>query len=262
MLPAFALLPFLASAQGQGPLRQWLSDEKQIWTAPVRIERSHLPWLAAFGAGTLGLIALDNRLLDGLPATARQLRWGGRVSRTGSFLGVLGISGGLYLAGSAAHKDKLKATGFEAAEAALHAFIVTYGLKAAFARERPGTGSGDGRFFSAHGRVLRGDTSFPSGHAMTSWALASVVAHEYGGRKLVPLVAYGFASAVSGARVAARKHHPSDVFAGGAAGYVIGRFVSRSHRARTHAAWRPQVAPSFDPVTRSAGIGLTWALTR
>ena len=63
-----------------------------------------------------------------------------------------------------------------------------------------------------------------------SWAIASVIAHEYPG-PLTQLFAYGTAGAVSAARWAGHKHFASDVIIGGALGWYMGRQV---YRARSH----------------------------
>jgi membrane-associated phospholipid phosphatase len=42
-------------------------------------------------------------------------------------------------------------------------------------RERPDEGTGNGRFRQHFGL----NTSFPGGHAMFTWSMASVIAHEY-----------------------------------------------------------------------------------
>jgi membrane-associated phospholipid phosphatase len=56
---------------------------------------------------------------------------------------------------------------------------------------------------------------------MFTWAMASVVAHEYP-RAWVQLLAYGAATSVSVSRIMGRNHFASDVFVGTALGYFIG----------------------------------------
>src|SRR5208283_3750190 len=111
-------------------------------------------------------------------------------------------------------------TGFLAGEAALNAILVGEGLKFVFERPRPGARNA--------GSFGAGGTSFPSEHALAAWSIASVMAHEYPGT-LTRLLAYGAASGISLSRVAARQHFPSDVVVGSALGYLIGRYVYRSH---------------------------------
>src|SRR5262249_14105263 len=103
--------------------------------------------------------------------------------------------------------------------------MVVESLKLFTQRERPSDTGGQGRFWKSSSPF---NSSFPSGHAMLTWSAASVLAHEYPSR-LTAVVAYGLASAVSAARVAARDHFASDVFVGSAMGWFIGRQVYAAH---------------------------------
>src|SRR5208282_676510 len=84
------------------------------------------------------------------------------------------------------------------------------------------TGSGTGRFFV-------GGDSFPSMHSSVSWAIASVIAHEYPG-SLSQLLSYGVAGGVSAARWAGNKHFASDVVIGSALGWYMGWQAYHSHQ--------------------------------
>jgi hypothetical protein len=106
-------------------------------------------------------------------------------------------------------------------EATINAVGVTYLFKPITQRERPLTGNGNGDFFV-------GGSSFPSQHAAISWAIASVMAHEYTGW-LSQVMAYGAATAVTTTRVTASQHFPSDVIVGSALGWYFGRQVYRAH---------------------------------
>ena len=75
---------------------------------------------------------------------------------------------------------------------------------------------------------FRVETSFPSEHASISWAIASVIAHEYPG-PMTQLLAYGLAGGVGAARIVGHKHFASDVVVGSALGWYLGRQVFRSH---------------------------------
>src|SRR5205085_7301394 len=96
------------------------------------------------------------------------------------------------------------------------------GLKLRLRAGGSGCGHGGGGFFQP------GGTSFPSGHASTSFAIATVIAHEYPGW-FTQFASYGMATAISLARVSGQKHFPSDVFIGGTIGYLIGRSVYKNH---------------------------------
>src|SRR5207249_1329096 len=73
--------------------------------------------------------------------------------------------------------------------------------------------------------------AFPSGHSIKAWALARVAAREFPERKMVPILAYSAASAVTIARFGGRRHSASDALAGAAMGFFIGDFVYRHHHA-------------------------------
>lgn len=152
-------------------------DQKQIWTSPFRITRKNARWWLAFGAATSLLIATDRRTSRQLPNTADQVAFSSHVSQVGAAYTLIPTAGGLYLSGLLAHDAKLRETGLLGGEALADALIVSEVLKLAAGRQRPLEGDGSGHFFHA-------GSSFPSGHAIGSFALASVISHRYGNRRL------------------------------------------------------------------------------
>ena len=68
-------------------------------------------------------------------------------------------------------------------------------------------------------------TSFPSGHAMRAFSLATTVAGFYPDKKWVGIVSYSLATMTSVGRVISKEHWTSDVVVGAALGYFIGRGV-------------------------------------
>jgi hypothetical protein len=69
--------------------------------------------------------------------------------------------------------------------------------------------------------------SFPSGHTSTSFTWATVLQRNYGWTLGAP--AYLAASYVGATRLEENTHHLTDIFAGAAIGYLVGRTVARSH---------------------------------
>jgi membrane-associated phospholipid phosphatase len=152
------------------------------------------------------------------------------------------------------------------AEALVDGGIVFSVLKNVSQRQRPGHDEGQGEFFD-------GGHSFPSGHATSAWALATVVANEYKDHRAVEIAAYGIASAVSVARFAGRNHFLSDVLVGSAVGYGIGRYVYRTHHdkasdgdadggaagSQARSKLVPRVAPEYEPRARLYGARLAWS---
>jgi membrane-associated phospholipid phosphatase len=236
----------------------WM-DQKDIWTSPLRVRTAEdaLPWILV-GAGTAGLIASDHWTARQLPNTVDQISISKDVSQLGAGYTVLPIAAGFYIGGAFAHNEKARETGILSGEAILDAVIVGEVFKLATQRQRPLDGNGNGEFF-------KGGSSFPSGHAAISWALASVVAHEYNQNVWYPITAYGLASLVSLSRLSGQQHFPSDVLAGSALGWFVGRYVFKTHEDHSiHrrpdaklSRLRPQVMPRFDSQMR--GVVLSWS---
>ena len=145
-----------------------------------------------------------------------------------------------------------------------------------FHRARTGDGS---RRTRPTGGISRSDffdggSSFPSGHSIEAWSLATVIAHEYHDRLAVQIAAYGIASAVSVSRFTGRNHYLSDVLVGSALGYGIGRYVYHAHHRRNAAAggggdeeevelsrskWRPAIAPLYSRRAHDYGVAMAWS---
>jgi len=133
---------------------------------------------------------------------------------------LVGVGGGLYLLGQAAHNPHQLEAGYLIGEAAIDAYAASTAMQYMTQRERPFTGNGKGQFFY-------GGNSFPSNTAAVSWAAASVLAREYPGT-FTKLFAYGVAAGVSAGRVIGDKHWTSDAVIGSALGWYMGRQIYRA----------------------------------
>jgi membrane-associated phospholipid phosphatase len=244
-----------------------LRDQRAIWTAPFRIQRGDARYLVPLGLGTATLIATDRHTAGevdnggSLPTVSRDISHLGSVYTTG------GIAAGFYLIGRARGDARARETGLLGAEALIDSGIVAVALKTATQRPRPLVDDASGEFFD-------GGYSFPSGHAINAWALATVIAHEYGQhRPLVRFGVYGLATMVSLSRYTGRKHFLSDALIGSALGYGIGRYVFYKHHDRsldspegqhsfkTRSNLWPFAAPYFQHGHKGQsqyGLALTW----
>lgn len=234
----------------------WM-DQKQIWTSPFHMHEKQAFWWVSFGAVTAALIATDRSTSKTFENSSGQVRWGNRLSNIGSGYTVVPVVAGFYGLGVVVDNAKARETGVLGAEALVDSLIVGEVLKPIAGRERPDGGVHRGNFFS-------GGSSFPSGHALASWTLASVVAHEYSDTVVVPIVAYGLAGVVSAARFAAQKHYASDIVAGGAMGWFIGRYVYKTHQDHGihHHAWlEPRIVPQVQPGTNTYTVTLAFSGT-
>src|SRR5437763_11789229 len=202
-----------------------LRDQRAIWTSPLCVGRGDAKWLVPLGASAAVLFATDRHTAGEASeggANPSHVRISRDISHGGEFYTTGGIAAVFYLAGRARHNARARETGVLGAEALVDSFIVVEALKAVSDRARPPVGHASGEFFS-------GGKSFPSGHAISVWSLATVVANEYRHKRFVQVSAYGLATAVSISRFTARKHFLSDVLIGSALGYGIGRYVYFTH---------------------------------
>ena len=246
-----------------------LRDQRAIWTSPFHLARSDASWLAPLGLSAVALIATDRRTSGELVEhgdNLNRIRISKKLSRPGSFYSTAGAAGVIYLAGRATHNDRLRETGLLGAEALIDGDLVVSALKTASQRQRPPEDHSSGEFFD-------GGSSFPSGHAVSAWALATVIAQEYGNhRPLVQVGAYGLASMVSLSRYTGRNHFLSDVLVGSAMGYGIGRYVYHKQHdpaldalnekqpdALLRSKRFPRIAPIYGPRSHTYGAMLGWS---
>jgi membrane-associated phospholipid phosphatase len=226
-------------------------DQKEIFTSPFHVNRHNaLDWMVPM-AVTGALIASDTRIADSFQNSRGQVRWGGRVSDIGASYTLIPIVAGSYIYGAWRDNPKGREIGVLGTESLLDSLIVVGVLKEVFRRNRPDE-KNPGEFWG-------GGTSFPSGHAMQVWSIASLLDHEYKHNKIVGITAYSLAGIVSAARIAAQKHFASDVVAGGTIGWFIGRYVydtHMSHLAHKHASLIPMLVPHADPLQRRYGVEL------
>ncbi len=224
-------------------------DQKEIFTSPFRINRQNAPvWLLSVAA-VGGLIAADHQIADAFENSQGQVRWGGRISNIGASYTLVPLVAAYYGYGVWRDHAKAREIGVLGTESLLDSLIVAGVLKLAVRRDRPND--------KEPGEFWESGTSFPSGHAIQMWSIASLVAHEYPHQPIVAVTAYSLAGIVSAARVAAQKHFASDVVAGGLMGWFIGRYVYQthmSHLAHKHASLIPMIVPQYEPLQRRMGV--------
>lgn len=201
---------------------------------------------AAAGAAVLAGALLLDRAFDGavregggrnLEPISDVLNYGGRPQYAVALLA--GTWAGAELAGRG-----------EVADAAVHVAaalaaggVLNGALKYSVGRERPGQTADPYHFvpFADQNRWQ----SFPSGHAVVAFSIASAVSEE-ARRPWVTALAYGGAAAVAWSRVYEDKHWTSDVTAGALIGILAGRGTVRLlHRPRGTAEPTVAVAPGL-----------------
>ncbi len=237
-------------------------DDRGILTSPLRLKPRDAEWIAPLGAATGLALAYDADAQQQLGVDTSRMNTASNISMMGEFWIAGGESASIYFLGLARKNPHLAETGRLATEAILDSGTVTAGLKIATNRERPYQGNGNGNFWTTPSTGWSWDSSFPSGHATASMALARVVAGEYP-RWYVASTAYAFAETVSICRVLARDHFPSDVLVGQSIGFLTGNYVL-NHRALYRPGKSGAVArilstatPIVDPATHTTGLALS-----
>jgi membrane-associated phospholipid phosphatase len=235
--------PASADADSERPVswkllfHNWVDDQKHIWTFPARLAQGQnlLPTVAVVGA-TAGLFYVD-------PIEARYFRGtktfdGFRTVFNGNAasIGMGATAASMYAIGRIRKDAKMQRTALFVGEAMADTALVQTVLKDATMRLRPVSYPSTGWFVTSSSatKYIRGNSSFPSGHSMEAFAVATIIARRYGkSHRWVPYVAYGLASTVAFSRLTLNVHFLSDVVMGGAIGYSISRFtVLRNEPAR------------------------------
>jgi membrane-associated phospholipid phosphatase len=216
-------------------LQRIATDQKRVWMFPVEAARGKgwKPALAVIGV-TAGLVALDptdtplfqrvsyqqNPAVHGISHVLSG-------TTTGLFIAAVPIS--FYIAGLVGKDSYATNTALLAGEAVVNAEIVTIAFKDLDRRMRPSEVAPNGDFsdtwLRTKNRSIGGFGSFPSGHTVAAFSVATVFAERYRNHRWAPWVAYGLASVVGLSRLNAQAHFPSDIFFGAALGFSISHFV-------------------------------------
>jgi membrane-associated phospholipid phosphatase len=207
------------------------SDQKQIWTFPTKLKqrRYWIPAAAVVGV-TAGLVALDPKTAPYFRRTSSFDGFNSVFTGNATSIGTIVAPLSIYAAGLIRKDSKMQSTALLAGEAVANAEILTIAMKDVDRRLRPAdiapNGDFDDSWFQDNKRYLRSNGSFPSGHAIAAFSIATVIARRYGAQhRWIPYVAYGSAALVGFSRMTLSSHFPSDVFMGAALGYSISRFT-------------------------------------
>ena len=200
-------------------VKRTLEDQKELYRAPFK--PSNFKWDALVLGGTAAFIATDRRIEKHIPHAHFTFY------QATSDLGIAGLGatlGGVWIWGIKGDHPHAKETGALELETLVNTFLIYTPMQLLAARQRPDVGNGNGDFWKHHSI----NTSFPGGHAMFTYAMATVVSHEYP-QKWVQALAYSAASIVTVTRFMARDHWASDMFAGAALGIGIGAHTFHAH---------------------------------
>jgi membrane-associated phospholipid phosphatase len=168
-------------------------------------------WLGGGGGLSLAVHPADDDL------NARLAKHQGFFN-PGKFIGSVYVQGGTgivtYLVGRKLRKERVKHLGTDLLSSQIVAQAITQAIKITVRRDRPDHSN-------RH--------SFPSGHASSTFASATVLQRHLGWKAAVPT--YTIAAYVAISRMHENRHHVSDVVFGAALGVAAGRTTTRHGRA-------------------------------
>jgi membrane-associated phospholipid phosphatase len=207
----------------------FLRDQKDMWLFPLELGKGRhwLPTLVVTG-GTAVFLATDAQTMPHFRQTTDFHGFNRVFGTTATGAAIAVVPAVFYGVGLLRHDSYDQGSALFAGEAVADDTILMVVIKAISRRQRPTelpvAGPYSDTFFHSNGSIFGKGTSFPSGHAMMAFSVATVFARRYREHRWVPYVAYAAASAIAFARVTTGSHFPADVFVGSALGFVIARY--------------------------------------
>jgi hypothetical protein len=238
----------------------WMADDIVfVWTAPFHLRARDLEGIAVVTGATAGAMAVDQRVTDWVRDNPRSLpvrvlgpfREHSPLNLYGRTPLLVPVSVALYAAGVALDDDDLRDAGVGCATSNAATTLSRYVLTNLIGRARPQENRGAFAFEP----LAFGDwgmRSFFGGHAANAVTCSAFWSERFELGVAEPLL-YGFAGAVSFARVADDAHWLSDTVLGIAWGYAIGKAVAARFGRRAGA----RAAQTYAP----ARVYVGWSVT-
>ena len=207
----------------------FLHDQKDMWLFPLQLGKGR-HWLPALfiTGGTAIFIATDPQTMPHFRQTTDFHGFNQVFSTTGTGAAIAVVPAVFYGVSLLRHDSYDQGSALFAGEAVADDAILMVVMKTIARRARPTefpvAGPYNDSFFRSNASFFGKGTSFPSGHALMAFSVATVFARRYKEHRWIPYLAYAAASAIAFSRVTTGAHFPSDVFVGSALGFVIARY--------------------------------------
>lgn len=220
-----------------------LEDQGKIWTSPFRLStKTALQW-GGIALLTGVLIANDEAIYKSFKDFQADNSWvdwwSPKITTMGDGGFNVGVSGLFYLSGLLFKDPKAKETAKLTLLTYIHTGLVVQLMKHLTGRQRPSVDEGKDHWHGPSGFFKRYSPyqlpkydAFPSGHTISIWGTATVIAHMYNKSPLVPVICYSLATLTGLSRVTEDTHWLSDVVLGAALGFAIGKFVVKTRRSK------------------------------
>ena len=207
-----------------------LADIGYVLTSPLRMDRQSVLIAGGVGLTIGGLMVVDKSIQrafqenrtdtnNEIADTLEEIGFGRNV-----LMANVGLIGAGWLFREHEAGNKLMRTALVSLESQLFTEPLVGLTKFAVGRARPDAGEGTQSYDPFEGF----DKSFPSSHAARTFAVAAVFADAY--PQPIPFLVYTGAALISLSRIYLNEHFASDVFAGAALGFAIGKALSWRHQ--------------------------------
>lgn len=219
-----------------------IKDQGRILSSPFRIKGTD--WLIWGGVALVTgiLIAYDEPIYREFKKFQENNPWVDDISPHITKLGDggvnLGIAGAFFLGGLVFNDKHAKETARLVLMTFIHTGIVVQLGKHLTSRRRPFINDeyevgidhwyGPQGFFKRYSEPMAKYDAFPSGHTISIFGTATVIAEMYKKTVVVPILCYSLATLTGLSRVTEDTHWLSDVFLGAVLGFAIGKFVVKT----------------------------------
>lgn len=228
-------------------------DTKKIIVEPFHWKAKQWGTLAGLFGVSAVVYVYDKEIFDAFQSNKTKTK--DNISKYfiepwGSGLYSLPLLGVIYLTGHKKnHHKNVALTG-------LKAYLLSGGasfiLKHLFHRHRPGDDNPPNPYlWEGPFPFTTDNTSFPSGHTTTAFAIASVLAQGYKDKLWIGLTSYSVATLVGLSRVYDGKHWASDVLVGAVLGTFVGTVLSKIN-------FNSKSNFSINPTTLPGGYGMSF----
>ncbi len=210
-------------------LKHYWTNTRDWVIAPVRWEGKDWLKVAAFAGTTIAITAIDQPVNDFFKtrqtdALTKLTTYG--LEPLSNYYALVGVAG-FMVHGTIAKNSRSQSTALMAMESFVISTLLVKIPKYAAGRIRPNAWwepGPDEWMGPINGK------SFPSGHATTAFAVASVIAYQYKDTPWVPVSAYSLATMAGISRVYDHRHWLSDIFGGAVFGIATGRLICKQHQ--------------------------------
>lgn len=238
--------PATAEAQDADRFLQWSYQDGQALLHDVA---PSLPYVAAGSAALLaGGSQIDAPILHGIQTQNRgEMEDFLSVANEFGSSKMLPATAGVFAVSLLTDDARFQDAAFTSLQSLVYSTAAVFAVKYAVGRMRPEVGAGAGSF-----DVFSGNTSFPSGHTATAFAVVTPWVMYYPNPVTYGL--FGLAAGTAVARIAKDRHWPTDVLAGAAVGYLTARYLTTRHQNAAKSYEEPTV--QLTPLVAPDAVGL------